>query len=137
MFQRDKMFSTSGVDGDRDSLSCPAFFGLNEFGLCVWFMLSCLNACVIIAMDSVTLSEICRTFDAVPLSDPPRYHIRPDARLPLKACKESARPPSCVKLCTLIPKISEYYCLQLHRATTPAVQMTASVSEIKDTSSYK
>jgi hypothetical protein len=49
--------------------------------------------------------EICTKFDAVSLSDPSRNHISPDTRLEIKGRKKSARPPSCVKFCTLTPKI--------------------------------
>jgi hypothetical protein len=79
------------------------------------------------------ISKICRKFDPVPLSDPSRNRIRPETRLQIKGRKKSARPPSCVKFCTLTPKICWYCHLPLHRATTTAVQMTASDPEIIDT----
>jgi hypothetical protein len=41
-----------------------------------------------------TFSEICTKFDAVPLSDPSRYHIRPDARLQIKGRNKSACHPA-------------------------------------------
>jgi hypothetical protein len=52
-----------------------------------------------------TVSEICTKCDAVPLSDPSRNGVRPDTRLQIRGLKNSARPPSCVKFCTLSPKI--------------------------------
>jgi hypothetical protein len=81
-----------------------------------------------------TFSEICTEFDAVPLSAPSRNRIRPDTRLQIKGCKILDHPPSCVKLCTLTPKICQYYHLPLHSAFV--VQMTAPVPEIMDTPSY-
>jgi hypothetical protein len=45
-----------------------------------------------------TFSEICTKYYTVPLSDPSQ-------RLQMKGRKKSARPPSCVKFCTLAPKI--------------------------------
>jgi hypothetical protein len=41
----------------------------------------------------------------VPLSDPSRNRIRPDTRLQIKGRNKSAWPPSCVKFCSLTPKI--------------------------------
>jgi hypothetical protein len=50
-------------------------------------------------------SEICTKLDAVPLSNPSRNRINPDTGLQIKECKKSARPPSCVKYCTVTHKI--------------------------------
>jgi hypothetical protein len=52
-----------------------------------------------------TFPEICTKFDAVPLSDSSRNHIRPDTRLQIEGHRKSARSLSCVKVCTLTPKI--------------------------------
>jgi hypothetical protein len=45
---------------------------------------------------------------------------------------KSALPPSCLKVCALIPKICQWYHLPLHRTTATAVQMAAPVPKIKD-----
>jgi hypothetical protein len=79
-----------------------------------------------------TFSEICTKFDAHSLLDQSQNRIRPDTRLHIEGRKKSACPPSCVKFCTLTPKIFQYYHLPLHCATTAAVQMAAPVSEIID-----
>jgi hypothetical protein len=63
-----------------------------------------------------TFSEICRTFDALPSSDPLRDRIRPDKGLQKKDVKIST---SWVELCTLTPKV------------TP-VRMAETVPEIMD-----
>jgi hypothetical protein len=68
-------------------------------------------------------------------SDPLRNHIRPDTRLQMREHNKSARSPSCVKFCTLTPKICQYHYLSLHRATTTAAQMAVAVPEIMDTPS--
>jgi hypothetical protein len=97
-------------------------------------MLSSSIACLIISRVSIThFSEIYTKFDAIVLSEPSRNRIGPDTRLQIKGCKEWKYPPSCMKFCTLIPKICLYYHLPLHRATTTAVQMAAPVPEIMDT----
>jgi hypothetical protein len=90
------------------------------------------NACLIIARVCVALPEMCTKYeyDAVPLPDPSWNRFRPDTRLQIKEFKKSARAPSSVTFCTLIPKICWYYYLPLHRATTTAVQMGAPVPEI-------
>jgi hypothetical protein len=80
-----------------------------------------------------TFSEICTTVAAVPLSDPSQNSIRPDTRLQIKGLKISAPPPSCVKFCTLTPKIHYYYHPPLCRATMTAVQLATPVPEIIDT----
>jgi hypothetical protein len=77
-----------------------------------------------------TFSKIYTEFDSHSLSDPSWNRIRPDTRLQIKGHKKSARPPSCMKFCTLTPKICQYYHLPLHHATTTAVQMAAPVPEI-------
>jgi hypothetical protein len=51
-----------------------------------------------------TFTEICTKLDAYSLSDPSRNRISPDTRLQMKG-RRSELPPSCVKLCTLTPKI--------------------------------
>jgi hypothetical protein len=99
----------------------------------VRLMLSSLNAYIIIARLS-EVSEVCIKFDAVPLSDPSQNHIRSDTRLQIKGRKRSARPPNCMKFCTLTPKICWYYHVSLHRVAVTAVQMAAPVPEIIDTS---
>jgi hypothetical protein len=69
-------------------------------------MLSSPNACLFIARVSVTLySKTCTKFDAVLLLDPLWNRIRPDTWLQIDGCKKSARPPSCLKFCTLTPKM--------------------------------
>jgi hypothetical protein len=73
------------------------------------------NACLIIAGVSITVSEICTKFDAVPLSDLSQNHIRPDTQLQIKGRK------------------NQYgYHLPLHCTTTTAVHMATSVPEITD-----
>jgi hypothetical protein len=87
--------------------TCLAFFGLPWNQAChsntlVWLMLSSLKARLCLQH---TLSEICTKFDACCLSDSSQSHIRPDTRFQIKGHKKSARPPNCVKFCTLTPKI--------------------------------
>jgi hypothetical protein len=53
-----------------------------------------------------TFPDIYTKFDAFPLSDPSRNYIRPDTRLQMKEHKNSSHPSSCMKCCTLTPKIS-------------------------------
>jgi hypothetical protein len=71
-----------------------------------------------------TSSEICTKFV--------RWDV---SRLQMKELKESTRPLNCMKCCTLSPKICKYYHLQLHRATTTAVQTAEPIPEIMDTPS--
>jgi hypothetical protein len=59
--------------------------------------------------------------------------MRPDARLQITGRKTSVHIPSCVELCTLTPKICQYYHLPLTRATTIPVHVEESVPEIMDT----
>jgi hypothetical protein len=54
---------------------------------------------------SHTFSKICTKFDAVFLSDLSQNYIRPDTRFQIKGHKNSARPPRCMKFCTLPPKM--------------------------------
>jgi hypothetical protein len=49
--------------------------------------------------------RICTRLDAPWLSDPSWNCIRPDIQLHIKGHKKSACPPSCMKFCTLTPKI--------------------------------
>jgi hypothetical protein len=69
---------------------------------CVRLMLCSSNACLIIARVSVSLLPRFAHDNAVPLSDPSQNRIRPDTRIQIK---KLALPPSCVKFCTLTPKI--------------------------------
>jgi hypothetical protein len=71
------------------------------------------------------LRRFTKKFDAVPLSDPSRSHIRPDTRPQIKGRKNEH-----VKFYTLTSTICQYYYLPLHGATTTAVQMAALVPEI-------
>jgi hypothetical protein len=66
-----------------------------------------LDACLIIARVSVTLFPIFAQhfMHTVPLSDPSQNHIRPDTELQIKGRKKSVSPLSCVKFCTLAPKL--------------------------------
>jgi hypothetical protein len=50
------------------------------------------------------ISEICTKFDEHPLLGPSRNRIRPYTRPQIKRGKKSSR-PSCVKFCTLTPKM--------------------------------
>jgi hypothetical protein len=52
-----------------------------------------------------TLSEICTKCDVRSLSVSLQDHIRRDTRLQINGHKKSARPPNCMKFCTLTPKI--------------------------------
>jgi hypothetical protein len=77
-----------------------------------------------------TFPEICTKFDAVPLSG---NRITSDTQLEIKACKQSTRPPSCMKRSTLTLKTCYSNHLLLHGATTTAVQMVLPVPDIMDT----
>jgi hypothetical protein len=115
--------------------TCLASFGLYEFGLMLMLMLSSPNACIITPGSPSHFFWDLHEIWFCPLSDPSRNSIRPDTRLQIEGRKSSTRPPSCVKFCTLIPKICWYYhlpllnCwvmhLPLHCATTAAMQMAA------------
>jgi hypothetical protein len=52
-----------------------------------------------------TFSQICTKFDEVHLSGPSQNQIRPGTQLQMNGHTRSAHPPSCMKLCTLTPKI--------------------------------
>jgi hypothetical protein len=52
-----------------------------------------------------TFCEIFTNFDAPSFSDRSRIRIRPDTRLQIKGSKKSRHPLTCVKFCTLTPKI--------------------------------
>jgi hypothetical protein len=79
--------------------TCLALFGLGQFGL------SSPNACLINVRDSVALfRRFAKKFDAHWLLGPLRNRNRPDTRLKIKG-RKSPHPTSCVKFCTLTPKI--------------------------------
>jgi hypothetical protein len=88
-----------------------------------------------------TFSGICTESDAHSLSDPSRNFMRQDIQLQIKGHKirkVSAHTSSCVKFCTLTPKICQYYYLPLHHLklqTTSAIQKV-SVPEIMVIPSY-
>jgi hypothetical protein len=81
-------------------------------------------------------SYICAKFDAHSLPNPYRNHIRPSTRLLMKGHNKSVRLPSCMKFCTLTPKICYYYNLSLHRPTTITVQVATRIPKVMDTPSY-
>jgi hypothetical protein len=113
--------------------TCLAFFGmtLGFSSGSLRFLLECLSDhrqglhC--------TFSDICIKCNAVPLSGTSQNRIRPDTRFQIKEHKKSACPPSCMKFCTMTPKIWYHYHLPLHHAITTAVQKAAPVPEIMDT----
>jgi hypothetical protein len=63
----------------------------------VWLLLSSPNACLIIWH--------CTKFDAHSLLDPWWNHIRPETQLQIKGHKKWTQLPSCMKFCTLTPKL--------------------------------
>jgi hypothetical protein len=104
----------------------------------VWLMVSFSNTSVLLLPGSPShFSEVCTTFNAVPLRDPARNRIRPKAWLQIKGHKKLPRPPSFVKFSTLTPKVCWYCTLPLHRATATALQMAAPIQEIMNIPSYK
>jgi hypothetical protein len=90
-------------------------------------MLSSLNTCLITARVSIALFP---RFAQNLMHTHRRIHCETSAGLQIKYRKKSARPPRCVKYCTLTPKISKYYHLLLLHAITNGVQMAALIPEI-------
>jgi hypothetical protein len=82
-----------------------------------------------------TVSEICTTFDAVPLSDSRRNLIRPDTLLQIKGRKK-IRTSSWMCEMLHIDTQHKLVLLPLNCATTSAVQMAAPIPKIMDTPSY-
>jgi hypothetical protein len=95
---------------------------------CVRLMLPSPNACLISVALFPRFAQHLMLFLC-------RIHREIASRLQIKGRKKSARPPSCVKYCTLTSKICQYHHLPLNRATITAVQMAAPDPEIMDTHS--
>jgi hypothetical protein len=111
---QDKFFVNNPLDvkeSDEPALDFALHLSCLIWSRWVWtfrlrLILSSLIACLIIGRVSFALfSEICTKFDDVSILGPLRNCIRPDSWLQIKGHKESAHPPTCLKFCTLTPKM--------------------------------
>jgi hypothetical protein len=78
--------------------TCLTFFGFGGFGLFLWE-----DYCFVLgSQPQIQLLSPVNTLDKEVAS---QNHIRPDTTLQIKGHKKSARPPGCMKLYTLTPKL--------------------------------